>query len=382
MDVIPYGRQSIGVDDIKAVVGVLRSDWLTQGPTIRRFEDALCAYTGAKFAVCVSSGTAALHLACIAAGIRPGDEVITSPITFAASANCALYCGARPVFADIRPDTINIDPFEIQKKITKKTKALIPVHFAGRPCDMQEISRIADSNGLTIIEDAAHAIGSRYAGGGPVGNCHYSNMTVFSFHPVKTIATGEGGAITTNDKALYDKLLMLRNHGITRERALLTQDPGPWYYEMQILGLNYRLTDMQAALGMSQLKKIDKFVNRRREIVTIYNKAFRGIDWLKIPCEKNIGRIAFHLYVLKIDFDKLGITRSEVMKILHDKGIGTQVHYIPVYAQPYYKNRSGYKRGDCPVAEEYYEKALSIPLYPKMTDKDVRCVIKAIRELR
>ena len=381
MKIIPYGRQCVNASDIREVIKVLKSDWLTQGPKIKEFEDALCKYTGAKYAVAVSSGTAALHIACLAVGIKSGDEVITSPITFVASANCILYCGGKPVFADIQKDTVNIDPEEIKKKISPNTKAIIPVHFAGQPCNMSDINKIAKENCLYVIEDAAHAIGSRYADDSTVGNCRYSDMTVFSFHPVKTITTGEGGAITTNDKILYEKLIMLRSHGITKEESLLTKNPGPWYYEMQMLGFNYRITDLQAALGISQLSKLDRFVKRRREIVGEYNKAFSDISWLKTPFEEKNVYSAFHLYAVLIDFEKLGLSRPQVMEKLKNSGIGTQVHYIPVYTQPYYKNNFDYKDGHCPVAEEYYKYTLSLPLYPSMSKNQVKHVISKMKGL-
>jgi UDP-4-amino-4,6-dideoxy-N-acetyl-beta-L-altrosamine transaminase len=381
MKIISYGRQCIDASDIREVIKVLKSDWLTQGPKIKEFEDALCKYTGAKYAVAVSSGTAALHIACLAVGIKRGDEVITSPITFVASANSILYCGGKPVFADIQKDTVNIDPEEIKKKISPNTKAIIPVHFAGQPCNMSDIKKITKENRLYVIEDAAHAIGSRYADGSTVGNCRYSDMTVFSFHPVKTITTGEGGAITTNDKILYEKLIMLRSHGITKDQSLLTKNPGPWYYEMQMLGFNYRITDIQATLGVSQLSKLDCFVKRRREIVGEYNKAFSDIPWIKTPFEEKNVYSAFHLYAALIDFEKLNLSRPQVMEKLKNNGIGTQVHYIPVYTQPYYKNNFDYKDGHCPVAEEYYKYTLSLPLYPSMSKKQVNHVISIVKGL-
>lgn len=381
MKIIPYGRQWVDASDIREVIKVLKSDWLTQGPKIKEFEDALCKYTGAKYAAAVSSGTAALHIACLAANIKRGDEVITSPITFVATANSILYCGGKPVFADIQKDTVNIDPEEIKKKISLNTKAIIPVHFAGQPCNMPDIKKIAKENCFYVIEDAAHAIGSRYADGSPVGNCRYSDMTVFSFHPVKTITTGEGGAITTNDKILYEKLIMLRSHGITKDQSLLTKNPSPWYYEMQMLGFNYRITDIQAALGISQLSKLDCFVKRRREIVGEYNKAFSNISWIRTPFEEKNVYSAFHLYAVHIDFEKLDLSRPQVMEKLKNNGIGTQVHYIPVYTQPYYKNNFDYKDGHCPVAEEYYKYTLSLPLYPSMSKKQVNHVISIMKGL-
>ncbi|MBI5328827.1 MAG: UDP-4-amino-4,6-dideoxy-N-acetyl-beta-L-altrosamine transaminase [Deltaproteobacteria bacterium] len=400
---IPYGRQWIDEDDIKAVVGVLKSDWLTQGPVVNILEKALAEYCGAKYAVAVSSGTAALHLTCLAAGIKDGDEVVTSPITFVASANCLLYCGGKSVFADIDKDTYNIDPAEIKKKITKKTRAIIPVHFAGLPCDMEAIKKIAEEYDLMIIEDACHALGAEYRiqNSGlrtneewiKVGSCSHSDMTVFSFHPVKHITTGEGGAVLTNNEKLYEKLLLFRNHGITKNPEKFTNkdlafshnpeslihNPNPWYYEMQELGFNYRLTDIQCALGLSQLNKLDKFVAKRRDIASLYSEAFKKIECIKTPVELETKKSAYHLYVLQIDFEKIGKSRDRVMIELMEAGIGTQVHYIPVYMQPYYGNERNYKKQRCTVAEQYYSKALSMPLYPKMTDVEVTKVINSVK---
>ena len=309
-----------------------------------------------------------------------------------ATSNSMIYNGLKPVFADIDDKTYCIAPEKIRGKITKNTRLIIPVPFAGQPCDMKKIYQIANhelqttSHKLFIIEDASHAIGSKYADGSKVGNCKYSDLTIFSFHPVKTITSGEGGAITTNSKELYDRLLLLRNHGITKNNSkFITKNSklkeAPWYHEMQILGYNYRLSDIHSSIGISQLEKLYKFVKRRREIVEKYNKAFKNIDWLIIPYEKPDVYSAFHLYVLQIDFDKIGKSRKQVMEELKSKNIGTQVHYIPVHTQPYYQENYGYKWGDYPVAEDYYEKALSIPLYPKMSDEDVEYVIKSVKEV-
>ena len=381
-DFIPYGKQYIDKSDIIAVLDVLKSDYLTQGPKIKEFEDLICNYTGAKYCVAVSNGTAALHLAVKVLEILEGKEGITTPNTFVASANCMVYNNIKPIFADIDSKTYNINPDKIIEKINSKTKLIIPVHFAGQPCNMEKIRKIADENSLYIIEDASHAIGSRYKGGTKIGNCKYSDMTIFSFHPVKTITTGEGGAVTTNNEKLFNKLKLLRTHGITKDADLLIENPGPWYYEMQELGFNYRLTDIQAALGISQLNKLDKYIKRRREIVKKYNEAFKDIEWIKIPYEKEDVFSVFHLFVLQIDFDRIKKNRKEVMIELKNKGIGTQVHYIPVHTQPYYKNKFGFKWGDYPIAEDYYKKALSIPLYPMMTDKDVEYVIDSIVKIR
>jgi len=374
---IPYGHQWINNDDIKEMIKVLKSEWITQGPKVKEFEEALCEYTGAKYAVAVSSGTAGLHIACLAAGIKEGDEVITSPITFVASANCILYCGGTPVFVDVQEDTINIDPEEIEKKITKKTKAIIPVHFAGHPCDLEEIHSIAKKYGLIIIEDACHALGAEYKGS-KIGSCKYSNMTIFSFHPVKSITTGEGGAVLTNNKNLYKKLLMLRNHGITKERkSFIYEYEGPWYYETQFLGYNYRLTDIQCALGISQLKKLDKFIQRRREIVEIYKEVFKNNEFFDLPVEKDYAKSSWHLYPIRLK-DKYKDKKREIFAKLREKGLGVQVHYIPVYWQPYYQ-RLGYKKGICPRAEDFYQREISIPLYPAMSGRDINYVINSIR---
>lgn len=378
---IGYGHQYIDDSDIEAVVNVLKSDYLTQGPSVTAFEKKICEITGAKYCVAVSNATAGLHIAVAALELPENSEGITTPNTFLASSNCMVYNKVKPVFADIDAKTYNIDPKEIQKQISDKTKVLIPVHFAGLPCDMEKINTIAKKHNLHIIEDAAHAIGSQYADGSYVGNCKYSDMTVFSFHPVKTITTAEGGAVTTNDEKLYQKLCMLRSHGVTKDEGVLTKNPGPWYYEMQSLGFNYRMTDMQAALGVSQLNKLDFFKKRRREVIAMYNKAFADMKYLKTPYEPENVCSCFHLYVTQIDFESLGKSRVQVMKELRDKDIGTQVHYIPVPTQPYYKNTFGYKDGDYPVAEKYYEQELSLPLYPGLSDDDVNTVIKAVKEV-
>jgi len=386
MKFFSYGKQWIDKEDIQAVVKTLRSDFLTQGPKIKEFEERICEYTGAKYCVVVSNGTAALQLAVASLRIEKHREGITSPNTFVASSNCMIYNRVKPIFADIDDRTYCIDPEKIKEKITGNTSLIIPVHFAGQPCDMEGIKKATEKHGVYIIEDAAHAIGSKYADGSKVGNCKYSDLTIFSFHPMKTITSGEGGAITTNNKELYDRLLLLRNHGITKDRSRFnlqhSKSGEPWYHEMQILGFNYRLSDIHSSLGISQLKKLDKFIKRRREIVKKYNEAFISVDWLAIPYEKPGVYSAFHLYVLQIDFDKIGKPRRQVMEELKSRNIGTQVHYIPVHTQPYYQENYGYKRGDCPIAEDYYEKALSIPLYPRMINDDVDYVIKSIVELK
>jgi UDP-4-amino-4,6-dideoxy-N-acetyl-beta-L-altrosamine transaminase len=376
---IPYGRQWIDENDKKAVESVLDSDYLTQGPLIEKFEDALKEITGAKYCVAVSNATQGLHIAVTALEIDAGSEGIVTPNTFIASANCLIFNGLVPVFADIDPGTYNISPSEIEKKITEKTKIIIPVDFAGQPVDIDSIKKIADKYHLYIIEDAAHAIGSNYADGKPVGCCHKSDITVFSFHPVKTITCGEGGAVTTNNEDIYKKLLKLRTIGITRDEKELSKNPGPWYYEMKYLSGNNRMTDIQAALGYSQLSKLNFFKQRRREIVNTYNKIFKNITNVTIPYEEKNVNSCFHLYVLQIYFNEIGKTRKQFMDELKQKGVGTQVHYIPVNSQPYYvRQYDDYSPVDYPVTESYYQKCLSIPLYPRMSDKDVEYVYSTI----
>ena len=380
MKTIPLTLQTIDSKDIREVAEALKSDWITQGPRIKEFEKKLCDYTGAKFAVVVSSGTAALHVASLAAGIKPGDEVITSPITFVASANCILYCGGRPVFADVSEDSISIDPKEIEKRITKRTKAIIPVDFAGYPARLDEIRKIAKRNGLIVIEDSSHALGAKFKGS-KIGSCRYSDMSIFSFHPTKSITTGEGGAVLTNNRDLYRKLLIFRNHGIVKESKFLKRHPGPWYYEMVSLGYNYRITDFQSVLGINQLKKIDKFISRRRKIAKGYDNAFKEKKWIK-PLSVGVGRSSsHHLYVVQINFRKIKKSRKQVMQYLHKNGICTQVHYIPVHLEPYYRKQFGYKSGDFPNAESYYQRALSLPIFPSMKEKEVKHVINKILSL-
>jgi len=377
MKYIPYGFHWIDKDDRDAVCRTLKSDWVTQGPAVKSFENALCKYTGAAYAVAVSNGTAALHIACLAAGVTKGDEIITSPLTFVASANCALYCGAKPIFADIEEDTGNIDPSKIKRAITRKTKVLIPVHFAGHPCDMNAVHEIAKNKKLIVIEDAAHALGSRYNGNkiSKVGSGVYSDMTTLSFHPVKHITTGEGGAVLTNRKDLYDKLLMLRSHGITKDQ-FVHEPHGEWYYEMQALGYNYRITDIQCALGESQLKKLPDFINRRREIVARYNKAFEHNPYFDVPPEKGYAFSSYHLYPIRLK-EQFIPARKQIFSGLRKAGIGVQVHYIPVYLQPYYE-RLGYLKGACPKAERFYASEISLPLYPLMKTSDIAFVIKKV----
>ncbi|WP_406542091.1 UDP-4-amino-4,6-dideoxy-N-acetyl-beta-L-altrosamine transaminase [Clostridium ljungdahlii] len=374
---LSYGRQDIDEEDIESVVKVLKGDFLTTGPSVREFEKKVSDYVGAKHAVAVASGTAALHMACFAAGIKEGDEVIVSPITFAASANCVLYCGGTPVFADIDPKTYNINPKEIEKKVTSKTKAIIPVDFTGQSVDIDEIRRIAGKNNLIIIEDSAHALGSEYKGK-KVGT--KAQMTEFSFHPVKPVTSGEGGMVVTDDDELYKKMILFRSHGITRDKDLITHNEGPWYYEQIDLGYNYRITDIQCALGASQMNKIDKFISRRRDIAKTYNEAFKDVAEITTPCEAEFSNSGWHLYVIKLNLEKLTCTRKEIFEALQAENIGVNVHYLPVYLHPYYQ-KLGYQKGLCKNAEELYERMITIPLFPKMTDEDVSDVIDGVKKV-
>lgn len=368
---IPYGRQSIDENDIQAVVEVLQSDYLTTGPVVAEFEKVMADYVGAKYAVAVSNGTAALHIACLAAGIKEGDEVITTPITFVASSNCVLYCGGTPVFADVKKDSYNIDLEDVRRKITDRTKAIIAVHFTGQPCEMDELHQIAKEHNLIVIEDAAHALGADYKGK-RIGSI--SDLTTFSFHPVKHITTGEGGMITTNNKELYDKMMLYRSHGITRDPLEMTENQGDWYYQQLELGYNYRITDIQCALGISQMKKLDSFIKRRKEIADLYNKEFSGCD--NIICPKQISGCnnSWHLYVIQV----LGINRKKAFDFLRQKGIGANVHYIPVYTQPYYRQH-GYGDVECINAEKVYESFISLPMYPGLTKEEQQYVIEQIK---
>ncbi|HYC48265.1 MAG TPA: UDP-4-amino-4,6-dideoxy-N-acetyl-beta-L-altrosamine transaminase [Burkholderiales bacterium] len=387
---IPYGRHALDEDDVRAVAEVLRGELLTQGPKAAEFERLVADYVGARYAVSVANGTAALHLACLAAGLGEGDTVVTSANTFLASANCALYVGARPAFSDIDGETLNLDPQVLEDAFRQRTaiKAVIPVHFAGLPCDMPTIRDLAQRHGAIVIEDACHALGGTYADGSRVGNCRYADMTVFSFHPVKVVAAGEGGLITTNDERLYRSLLRLRNHGMTKAEADFTDRTqaytagavNPWYYEMQALGYNYRMTDIQCALAISQFGKLERFLNRRREIANRYDAELPALPRITLPQRGQRARSGNHLYVTRIDFERLGMTRGDVMLSLRARGIGSQVHYIPVPYQPYYRAR-GLSDGAWPQTDHYYRQALTIPLYAAMTDDDVSAVIGALGEV-
>ncbi len=392
---IPYGRQSIDDADIEAVVKVLKSDYLTTGPAVAAFEKKVADYVGAKYAVAVSNGTAALHVACLAAGIGEGDEVITTPITFAASANCVLYCGGTPVFADIDPDTYNISPEELEKKITSRTKAIIPVHYTGQPCDMDAILEIAHKHNLLVVEDGAHALGAAYKGK-KIGSI--ADMTCFSFHPVKPVTTGEGGMIVTDNEELYRRLVLYRSHGITRDKDMMQQyeeqlqqssdpalqeaadmlrgdviDPGGWYYQQLELGYNYRITDISCALGASQMDKLDHFLERRRQIAKKYDEAFADIPQIKIPWQQEGCQSGWHLYMIQT----MERSRREVFEGLRQAGIGVNVHYIPVYRHPYYQ-RNGYAGVHCLNAEAFYERAISLPIFPGLTGQQQDYVIEHV----
>lgn len=392
---IPYGRQSIDDADIEAVVKVLKSDYLTTGPAVAAFEKKVADYVGAKYAVAVSNGTAALHVACLAAGIGEGDEVITTPITFAASANCVLYCGGTPVFADIDPDTYNISPEELESKITPQTKAIIPVHYTGQPCDMDAILEIAHKHNLLVVEDGAHALGAAYKGK-KIGSI--ADMTCFSFHPVKPVTTGEGGMIVTDNEELYRRLVLYRSHGITRDKDMMQQyeeqlqqssdpalqeaadmlrgdviDPGGWYYQQLELGYNYRITDISCALGASQMDKLDRFLERRRQIAKKYDEAFADIPQIKTPWQQEGCQSGWHLYMIQT----MERSRREVFDGLRQAGIGVNVHYIPVYRHPYYQ-RNGYAGVHCLNAEAFYERAISLPIFPGLTGQQQDYVIEHV----
>lgn len=380
MSELPYSHQMIDYKDVDEVVKVLKSKRITQGEKVGEFEKALCEYTGAKYAVAVSNGTAGLHLACISAGLKPGFEAITTGLTFLSTSNSILYCGAKPVFTDIDDNTGNLESSRLGENICGKTKAVIPVHYAGNPCNMKEIGKISGKKGLTVIEDATHALGAEYEGE-KIGSCRYSDMAVFSFHPIKSMTTGEGGAILTNNKNFYKKLVSLRVHGTIKDKTGFTSEhkdsDSPWWYEMHMLGYNYRLTDIQCALGLSQLEKLDKFIDQRRRIAKYYKKKMGDIEEIILPAESINAKSSWHLYPLRVKNQEL---RGQVFKKLTEAGLGVQVHYIPVYLQPYYQNL-GYEKGLCPVAEKYYEREISIPLFPAMTLDDREYVVESIKSV-
>lgn len=382
---IPYGRQDITQADIDAVVEVLKSDFLTQGPLVPRFEQAVATYTGAEYAVAVNSATSALHLACLALGLGPGDVLWTSPITFVASANCARYCGADVDFVDIDPRTYNLCPQALEQKLIEAERAgrlpkiVVPVHLAGQPCDMAAIHALAQRYGFRIVEDASHAIGARYRGE-PVGNCRYSDITVFSFHPVKIITTAEGGMALTNDAALAERMALLRSHGITREPEQMTHEPdGPWYYQQIDLGFNYRMTELQAALGLSQLGRLDVYVAQRAKLAQQYDELLAGLP-VVTPWQHPDGASAWHLYVVRLQLDGLPLNHRQVFEALREQGIGVNLHYIPVHTQPYYRGL-GFGSGDFPIAEAYYAEAISLPLYPTLPESDQMRVVSALRRV-
>lgn len=376
---IPYGKQWIGIEEIRAASKILRSDFMTQGPKVEEFEKALARKVGAKYAVAVANGTAALHLAAVVIGLKPGDEVITTPISFLATSNAALYVGAKPIFVDIDPETQCLDPKLIEAKITPRTRAIFATDFAGHAANLIYIHRIAKKYRLKIVEDACHALGATYDSF-KVGSCRHSDISVFSFHPVKHITTGEGGALTTNNPDYYERLCELRSHGVTRKPAKLhDKREGGWYYEMQSLGFNYRLTDIQAALGIEQLKKLDGFAMRRRQIAGKYRRAFTGLDAIQLPVEKKGCRHVYHLFVIRLQ-GPLVKKRKEIFIELQKRGIGAQVHYIPIPSQPYYRNL-GYSLTDCPRAEAYYRSAISIPMFPRMTDSQVAYVSRTVHDV-
>ena len=374
---LPYGRQSITEDDIQAVVEVLRSDWLTTGPRVSEFEEAFAARVGAAHAVSFTSGTAALHAAAFAAGLKPGDEAITSPLTFAATANCVLYQGARPVFADVCADTLNLDPEQISRKVSSKTRAILPVDYAGHPADLDAIVEIARRRGLIVIEDACHALGAELRNR-RLGSI--ADMTVFSFHPVKHITTGEGGMVATNSPQFAETLRRFRNHGISSD-ARQRQSEGQWHYEMVLLGFNYRLPDFACALGLQQLARLDANLTRRREIAGRYAAAFREIAGIIPPAVKPGANPAWHLYPIRLDLEQLTADRGQIFRALRGENIGVNVHYIPVHLHPYYREQFGYKGREYPVAEHAYERLISLPMFHGMSDEDVADVIHAIAKV-
>jgi perosamine synthetase len=374
---LPYGRQSIDEDDVQAVVDALRSDWLTTGPKVREFEEAFAVRVGAKYAVSFSSGTAALHGAAFAAGLKAGDEAITTPMTFAATANCVLYQRAMPVFADVSEDTLNLDPEKVAARITPRTRVIIPVDYAGHPADLDPILAVAERHGLIVIEDACHALGAEYRGRRTGSIAH---MSVFSFHPVKHLATGEGGMVTTDRADLAEILRRFRNHGLSSD-ARQRQASGQWHYEMVLLGFNYRLTDVACALGLSQLKKLAGNLARRREIAARYAATFRDLPGVQVPCVRPNVNPAWHLYPIRVKSERLKADRAQVFRALRAENIGVNVHYIPVHLHPYYRDQLGYRNGEYPVAETAYQQLISLPMFHGMSDQDVEDVIAAVTKL-
>src|ERR1700722_10806577 len=374
---LPYGRQTIDEDDIKAVVEVLRSDWLTTGPKVAGFEEAFAVRVGAAHAVSFTSGTAALHAAAFAAGLKSGDEAITTPMTFAATANCILYQNATPVFADVCADTLNLDPEQVERKIGPQTRSIFAVDYAGHPADLDVIIELASRKGLTVIEDACHALGAEYCGRRVGG---IADMTVFSFHPVKHITTGEGGMVTTNNPKFAETLRRFRNHGISSD-ARQRQSAGQWHYEMVLLGFNYRLPDIACALGIEQLKKLDANLSRRREIAAQYTKGLREIAGVIVPAARDEVSPAWHLYPIRLDLAKLTADRAQIFAALRAENIGVNVHYIPVHLHPYYRERFGFRDGDFPVAEDAYSRLISLPMFHAMTDADASDVIAAVSKV-
>lgn len=380
---IPYARQDISDDDIRAVVEVLRSDWLTQGPMVNRFEQAVAAYCGAVHAVAVNSATSALHLACRAIGLGPGDVLWSTPNTFVASLNCARYCGADVDFVDIDPRTYNMSAAALERKLAqaarrgKVPKAIMPVHFGGQPCEMDAIGRLARQHGAAVIEDASHAVGAQYRGR-RIGGCDHADIAVFSFHPVKIITTGEGGMIVTQRVDLADQARLLRSHGVTRDPSKMQRPPeGPWYYEQLDLGYNYRMTDIQAALGASQLARVESFLARRRALATRYTEGLSGLP-LRVPWQHPDAESSWHLYVIRLQQQTSKINRAQIVRALHEAGINVNVHYIPVHTQPYYQ-ALGFRHGDFPEAESYYQEAISLPMYTALNEADQDRVIEALR---
>jgi UDP-4-amino-4,6-dideoxy-N-acetyl-beta-L-altrosamine transaminase len=370
---IPYGKQVIEQDDIDAVISVLKSDFLTQGPLVQKFEEEISHYVNSKFSLALNSATSALHVSCLALGLGEKDELWTSPISFVASSNCALYCGATVDFVDIEPNTYNLCPNKLEDKLKKggRPKVVVPVHFSGQSCDMEAIKYLGDKYNFKIIEDASHAIGGEYKNS-KVGSCEFSDITVFSFHPVKIITTGEGGVITTNQKELFDKITLLRSHGITRNRDIMLENHGAWYYEQIDLGYNYRMTDIQSALGLSQMRKIDKFIEKRTQIAYFYNSHLPSE--VSIPYQSPKQKSSFHLYVITVDH------RDIVFNHLQKNGIGVNVHYIPIHLHPYYQ-RIGFKLGDFPIAESYYNRCISLPLHPSLSDQDMQHIVQSIKQI-